>query len=285
MRRLLLSIFESISARPFSIVVFAGSVALLLVLQTSEVGRFRARAVAEARAVEHPAAVASFVAEVFVRPGDPVQVGMPLAEISPRFIDRELALLDAEVKRILREAELARSEIAMEEEVWLPQEYRQRPNRPSSLRPTEALFAAQLERAEMRREQLRADRAALTVTAQADGRIAAVLSSGSAVAIGTSVATVVPEFADEIVAYVPPDTDPALIEPGALAQLHNTQTVECRGGGRVTRRGYGVVEAPGQLQGLFRLPVHGMPVYISTPPGCQLGVGQVLDVDFPKAGG
>ena len=60
-------------------------------------------------------------------------------------------------------------------------------------------------------------------------------------AIGTPIATVMPEFADEIVAYVPADTDPALIAPGALARLHDSQTVACRGTGEVKRRGYGVV--------------------------------------------
>ena len=59
MRRLISRIFESMNARPFSILVFAGSVALLLFLQSSELGRFRVRAVAEARGVEHPAAVSS----------------------------------------------------------------------------------------------------------------------------------------------------------------------------------------------------------------------------------
>ena len=285
MRRLLSRIFESINARPFSIVVFAGSVALLLLLQSSELGRFRVRAVAEAVGIEHPAAVPSFVSQVYVRPGDRVEAGTPLAEISPRFIERELALLDAEMEQILREAELARTRLAMEEESWLPEEFRQLPNRPSSLRPTKALFAAQLVRVETRREQLRADLALLTVVSQASGRVAFILSVGSAVAIGTPIATVMPEYADEIVAYVPPETDPALIAPGALARLVDSQTVACRGVGQVKRRGYGVVAAPGQLQGLFRLPVHGLPVYISTPPGCQLGVGQVLAVDFPKAGG
>ena len=284
MRRLISRFFESMNARPFSILVFAGSVALLLFLQSSELGRFRVRAVAEARGVEHPAAVSSFVSQVYVRPGDPVDPGTPLVEISPRFIERELALLDAEAEEILREAELARARLAMEEESWLPQEFRARPNRPSSIGPTEALFAAQLARIQTRREQLRADRALLTVHSASQGRVAFVLREGASVATGTSVATVMPEFADEIVAYVPAETDPALIAPGALARLRDSRVAECSADGRVLRRGYGVVAAPPQLSGLFRLPVHGMPIYISTPPGCRLGVGQVLTVDFPKAG-
>ncbi len=273
------------NARPFSIVVFAGSVALLIFLQSSQLGRFRVRAVADAPGVEHASAVASFVTRVYVRPGDIVELGTPLVEISPHFIERELSLLDAEAEQILRESVLARAKLAMAEESWLPQEFRQRPNRPSAQRQTEALFAARLAHLDTRREQLRADRSLLTVTSRSAGRIAFVFSEGGAVAIGTPVATVMPEFADEIVAYVPANTDPALIAPGALAQLHESQTSACRSSGEVTRRGYGVVQAPGQLQGLFGLPVHGLAVYISIPPGCQLGLGQVLAVDFPKGGG
>ena len=41
--------------------------------------------------------------------------------------------------------------------------------------------------------------------------------------------------------------------------------------------------APGQLRGLLSLPVYGMPVYISIPEHCRLGVGQLLTVEFPRA--
>ncbi len=44
-----------------------------------------------------------------------------------------------------------------------------------------------------------------------------------------------------------------------------------------------VEEAPGQLRGLFRFPVHGMPVYISIPSDCEFGVGQVLSVELARA--
>jgi hypothetical protein len=43
-----------------------------------------------------------------------------------------------------------------------------------------------------------------------------------------------------------------------------------------------VEEAPGQLKNLFCFPVHGMPVYVSVPSDCRLGVGQVLSVEFPR---
>jgi hypothetical protein len=58
--------------------------------------------------------------------------------------------------------------------------------------------------------------------------------------------------------------------------------LSCRGTGRVLRRGASVEEGPSQLKNLFRFPVHGMPVYVSIPPDCRLGVGQVLSVEFPR---
>jgi hypothetical protein len=109
------------------------------------------------------------------------------------------------------------------------------------------------------------------------------MPSGASVDIGASVATVSPEHAEEIVAYVPPDTDPALVQVGMPALLLQSQVAACRAYGTVLRRGAGVVKAPGQLRGFLRMPVHGMPVYISVPEGCELGVGQVLAVEFAKA--
>jgi len=70
--------------------VFLG--ALLLNLQLAGGGAIRAEAVARAPTVDHPAPVASFVTAVFVRPGDAVQVGTPLVDLSSHFIDRELEI-------------------------------------------------------------------------------------------------------------------------------------------------------------------------------------------------
>jgi hypothetical protein len=57
----------------------------------------------------------------------------------------------------------------------------------------------------------------------------------------------------------------------------------CRGYGSVLRRGAAVEQIPGQIDSLFGISAHGMPVYISVPPDCEIGVGQVLAVDFAKA--
>ena len=285
LRRGLSRSFERLSIRPLSIAVFAGSVLLLVNLQSSQLGRFRARAVAQAQVVEHPARFDSFVARLHVRVGDHVEPGMPLAELSPHFIERELARVNAEIEQLLREAELARAELVVDEERWLNEELRRRPSRPSLRSQSDAVYTAQLELLRVRRDQLQEDRTQLTVKSQALGRVSALLPQGSPVAVGTLIAQVSPEFADEIVAYVPARTDAALVERGVTAHLLETQMAACRGTGTVLRRGPGVVEAPGQLRGFLRMPVHGMPVYISVPAGCELGLGQVLTVEFPKGRG
>ena len=74
----------------------------------------------------------------------------------------------------------------------------------------------------------------------------------------------------------------AMIAVGAPVQI-SRPAFACDRTGTVLRRGAVVEEAPGQLLNLFRFPVHGMPVYISIPEGCSLGIGQVLTVEFPRA--
>ena len=117
--------FERLSARPLSIVVFAASVFLLVSLQSTQFGHFRARGVAIAHSVEHPALLATFVEEVYVQSGDRVQPGAPLASLSPYFLERELSQLNLEVEQLLHEAELARAELFADEERWLAAASRQ----------------------------------------------------------------------------------------------------------------------------------------------------------------
>jgi multidrug resistance efflux pump len=252
-------------------------------LQTSQVGRFRVRALAEARMVEHPSVVQTVVDQAHVRPGDRVEVGDLMIELSPRFVDGELAEVDAKIKEAELEATLAAAELTIDEERWLDASDRRRPSRPSLSRESEAFHAARLELLSTRRAALLRDREQLAVKSGVQGRVVAAMPSGASVDIGASVATVSPEHAEEIVAYVPPDTDPALVQVGMPALLLQSQVAACRAYGTVLRRGAGVVKAPGQLRGFLRMPVHGMPVYISVPEGCELGVGQVLAVEFAKA--
>jgi multidrug resistance efflux pump len=275
---------EVSSLRLVGVVVFGLSVALLVALQSTQLGRFRARAVATAASVEHPALIASFVSAVRVQPGDRVEVGTPLVELSGHFLERELARLEAEIARRSQESELAGAQLAVDEEQWLEPSLRRRPNRPSLRRETDTFFRARLAELETARSQLLEDRLHTTVTSRSAGRVAFVVSLGSPVEVGGSVASVVPEYAEEIVAFVPPETDPQRIAPGLPVRVLDSQVAECRGTGVVQRRGASVIEAPGQLAGFLGRPLHGMPVYISAPGSCPLGVGQVLSVEFPKAG-
>ena len=275
--------FEHLSTRPLGIIVFTASVAMLVMLQTSQVGRFRVRALAEARVVEHPSVVQTVVDRAHVRPGDLVEPGDLMIELSPRFVDSQLAEIDAKIEQVQREATLAAAELVVDEERWLNASDRRRPSRPSLSSESDAFHAARFEYLETRREALLRDRGQLAVKSSLPGRVVAVMPLGASVDVGTSVATVAPEHAEEIVAYVPAETDPMLVEVGTRARLLESQVAGCRTYGTVLRTGAMVVEAPGQLRGFLRLPMHGMPVYISVPEGCELGVGQVLAVEFAMA--
>ena len=245
-RRRFERLFELISARPLSILVFAASVVLLVWLEGSSVGRFEARAVGRASVVEHPALVASFVQEVFVKPGDRIEAGAPLVDLSDYFVERELERIEAEISQLLHEAALARARVVVEEELWLDQSLRRRPQQPSLSTPTEELFGAQLGVLQTRRTRLREDLGHLTVRSQTTGRISLVVPEGSSVAIGTSVATIMPEHAEEIVAFVPSATEPARIAPGTTVLLASPRTLSCTGVGLVLRRGARVEQAPEQ---------------------------------------
>jgi multidrug efflux pump subunit AcrA (membrane-fusion protein) len=247
-------IFEGLGARPLGLLVFGASVVLLAYLETSSLGSIRADAVAHAQTVDHPAKVASFITGVYVQPGDSVEVGAPLVELSPHFIDRELSRIDAEIQKLLHESKLSQARLLVEEQRWLTPSMRMRPDRPSLEKPTEA----------------------------SSGRVARVGAMGSSVAATSSVAAIVPEYADEIVAFVPADTDPVSIAAGTPVRMSRCPR-SCRTDGSVLRRGAAVEEAPNQLTSFFRFPVHGLPVYISVPPACRLGVGQLLKVEFPRS--
>ncbi len=274
--------FDAISARPLSLLVFFASAGLLVYLQTSSLGHFRARAVARAQTVEHPALVVSFVSKVYVRPGDHVESGAPLAELSPYFVNRELERLNVEIEQLIHESKLGSARLLVREERWLTSELRRRPSKPSLERPTEALYAAQLRALQAERSALQGERDHLTILSRAAGRVVRIVAPGSPVSRRTSVAAVTPEYAEEIVAYVSAETDLAWVSPGAPVRIARAST-GCDGLAAVLRRGAAVEPVPAQLGDLFRLPVHGTPVYISIPAGCELGVGQVLSVEFPKA--
>ncbi|MBW2698756.1 MAG: hypothetical protein JRE70_19890 [Deltaproteobacteria bacterium] len=275
-------VFERFSARPLGIVVFAASVALLVQLQMGGERSFRADAVASAQSVDHPARVSSYIEKVWVKAGDVVEPGAPLVDLSPHFIDRELVRVDARIEKLLHESRLAQARLLVKEQRWVEPEMRMRPDRPSLEGPTEALYAGELALLQTRRNQLQQDRENLTILSRRSGRVLIVAAPGSSVGAGSSVASINPNRAEEIIAYVPADTNPDQIATGAPVRIATTSP-SCRGDARVLRLGAGVEEAPGQLRSFLRFPMHGMPVYISIPSECQLGIGQVLVVEFPRA--
>ena len=274
--------YDHVGARPLGILVFFASVALLVFLQTGLQGSIRAEAVASAPQIDHPARVSSFVTAVYVRPGDTVEIGSPLVELSSYFIDRELARIDTEVEKLLHESNLAQARLVVEEQRWLSQDMRLSPKQPSLEQPMEALYAQELALLHMQRSQLLQDLAGLTIEASEKGRVLRVALLGSSVAAGGSVASVSPEYAREIIAYVKADTQPAHVSVGSPVRI-TRPALTCGGEAAVLRRGGAVVEAPGQLRGFLSFPVYGMPIYISIPERCQLGVGQVLTVEFPRS--
>jgi hypothetical protein len=93
-----------------------------------------------------------------------------------------------------------------------------------------------------------------------------------------------PEFAQEIVAFVAPTTDPEAIATGALVRIAGATGPGCSNVGMVRRRGATVKEAPAQLRNFFGSKVHGMPIHVSVPPSCRLGNGQIVTLDFTKSG-
>ena len=100
-QRALDRVSEAIGAQPLGVLVFFASILLLAYLQTDLGGSIRAEAVASAPQVDHPARVSSFVTSVYVKPGDIVEPGSPLVELSPHFIERELARVDTEIEKLI----------------------------------------------------------------------------------------------------------------------------------------------------------------------------------------
>jgi len=218
-RRITDGLFDGIGLRPIGIIVFAGSIGLLLYLSNLHAGTTRSQAVANAQLIDHPARVASFVIEVFVKPGDRVDVGAPLVELSSHFIDQRLERLDVQIEQAINESKLAQARLVVREKLWVDPRVRISPDTPSLRSPTEALYAKEIEVLQTRRRFMLEDRENLTVLSNFSGIVASVSWQGKSIGEGRSVASIRPEFADEIVAYVPAATDPATIAEGAMAYI------------------------------------------------------------------
>ncbi len=272
--------FDVLGLRPLGILVFAASTLLFFYVVGLSAGATRADAVAVAGLVNHPSLASSFTTQVFVKPGDRVDVGAPLVELSSHFVDRELERIDLELDLLVNESKLRR---AQHNEGRLGLEAT--PSGESSNesvvdRLAEAHFEKRIAVLQHRRKSLVEKRGALIVSASSSGIVVEVTRVGASIAEGSSVASVMPPFAEEIVAYVAPTIDPSRIETGVAVYLLGASTVDCQAPGRVRNRGARVEEAPKQLTRLMGFAIYGMPVHITIPRDCRLINGQVLALNF-----
>lgn len=353
------SFSEKVRLRPLGVVVLVASAALLVVFQYVSGYHVQAPAVADAVAWQHPSPLSTVIHETHVQPGDVVEEGTPLVTLSSLFLERDLALVDAEIERLssatrLDLARLTADDLERQQALGVAlAEVRRDRQRAQALagrhkalasgaqqhyndvaervrkgvtpiddlheaewtldsqrtgideayalaraektliadlrriresngvhstveEPLQEARAAELQLLEVRRRALLEDYVRLTVSARTSGRVVSVLEPGSAVNRDTSAASVLPEQATQIVAYITPETSPDAIEAGALVNV----AAPCRGTGQVLRVGATVEQAPGQLSTLLRAPLFGRPLYVSVPRGCSLGVGQVLAVEL-----
>jgi hypothetical protein len=260
------SFFDVIGLRPVGIAVFATSTILFFYLIGLSAGTIHADGVAVAGRVDHPAPVSSFVIRVFVKPGDRAEVGMPLVELSPVGIDQDLTTTDFEIGRL--KGRLGLADVGSSETVA-----------PGDLKHKIGL-EARIEMLRIKRARLLESRAALTIKANFAGIVSEVTWLGASISERASVASVMPEFAEEIIVYVPATSDASAIANGATTYMTSAVSPECRAPGKVRTRGAKVEQAPSQLRQFLGNAVHGMPVHITIPRDCRLVNGQVLALNF-----
>lgn len=273
-------LFEAIGLRPIGLLVFLVSAAIFIELVLLPANALQVSAVAVAEGANHPAHSRSHVEELFVRAGDRVEAGMPLARLSARYVDDRVARIELEIKELEGEARLAAEKLRVREERWVEPGLRRRPTAPSLEGPTLDYYAGQLDVLRARHADLLAERDALVVRSRRAGIIAELLDVGDAVDRGTSVASVVPRFAEEVVAYLPAESVPERIPDGATAHLRDVAGPHCDVAIGSLRRGARVEQAPLQLREWLRFPVVGLPIHFDVPASCALGVGQVVSVEI-----
>ena len=142
------------------------------------------------------------------------------------------------------------------------------------------LWESELELLRVQREGIEEQLASLVVRAGAQGRVVTLVSVGSPVAPNTPLARIVPERAEEVVAYLAPEIDPSSVPVGAQLVAVRAAGVACVG--RLpTRVGAEVALAPGQLStAVLGRPMYGLPVRVELPPDCMVGVGQHVSLSF-----
>ncbi len=145
------------------------------------------------------------------------------------------------------------------------------------LAATAELYKAELDVLTRERQGLSVQLAALDVRAPHDGIVGEVLPVGSVATPGVTVVRVVPPFARDVVAYMPPDqAPPALLgETPYVVALADGR--ECTGVGAARFSG-AVERKPEQLVGPMGFGAYGFPVRIALDSNCKLPIGQVVEL-------
>ncbi len=142
---------------------------------------------------------------------------------------------------------------------------------------TAELFQAELDVLERQRAGVETRLAALALKAPMDGVVAELLPQGSVAALGMTVARVVPPYASDVVAFVPPEA--ALPAFAAVMPFHVqlADGRECSGSGHPFSTGE-VTRKPEQLVGPGGYAAYGFPVRVALDRKCRLPIGQVVEL-------
>jgi multidrug resistance efflux pump len=167
------------------------------------------------------------------------------------------------------EAEMARTDA-------LKKELRGTVSNQSVVDATARLYQTELELLNRRRENLDRQIIELTIKARVPGVVTTLVTEGTTIRPGDSIATIVPTRAVEVVAYAPPDLPPPMLGGNVAFSIVLADGRHCDGAGSPTSTG--LVEAkPGQLVSLTSFASYGFPIHVSLPMGCRLPVGQVVE--------
>lgn len=146
---------------------------------------------------------------------------------------------------------------------------------------TIAAYQAQIALVRTRKANFQRDLLDLTITAQASGRVSLILPKGTAVTPDFPVVEILPPWATEAVAYLDPSAHPAAFAPGQPVRIASPHCPEQ--GASISHTGASVILAPGQLMSWTGKPLYGLPIHITLPQNCRLGVGQVVEVFLSPA--
>jgi multidrug resistance efflux pump len=160
---------------------------------------------------------------------------------------------------------------ALRKQIAKPVEYQR------LLTATAELYKAELDVLIGQRDGLKAQLDALEIRAPYDGIVSELLPAGSVATAGLTVVRVVPPFARDVVAYVPPDSAPPVLAQETPYVVALADGRECSGMARARLTG-SVERKPEQLVGPMGFSAFGFPVRIALGADCKLPIGQVVEL-------